>query len=289
MAELQNFRAADYEAVCAFFRALNREDRRHINWNWARFEWMFAHPEFEKASMEHFGLWWEDGRVVGAAIYDMYFGECFCGVLPGFENLYPAVLAYAWDNLRDASGLGVAVCDDSTEEIRMVQAQGFAAAEQEECIAMLPLNQERTYVLPADMKITCFDPAQEPERFQWLLWQGFNHGTDRQEFEREDPIVPQLRPHLNKELSVAVADSKGEYAAYCCVWYDERTDYAYVEPVCTIPQYRGMGLGKAVVYEALNRARRLGARMAYVISDQEFYSRLGFEQALHFTFWWRTE
>ena len=33
-----------YEAVCDFLIELKRADRSHINWNWARFEWMYEHP-----------------------------------------------------------------------------------------------------------------------------------------------------------------------------------------------------------------------------------------------------
>ena len=36
----------DYETVCDFLIELNACDTSHINWNWARFEWMYEHPEF---------------------------------------------------------------------------------------------------------------------------------------------------------------------------------------------------------------------------------------------------
>ena len=52
----------------------------------------------------------------------------------------------------------------------------------------------------------------------------------------------------------------------------------YVEPVVTIPNFRGHGLGKAVVYESINRCVELGAKKAIVISNQEFYHRIGFEK-----------
>ena len=80
-------------------------------------------------------------------------------------------------------------------------------------------------------------------------------------------------------------NENGEYTAYCCLWYDERTDYAYIEPVCTIPSYRGKGIAKALIYEALNRVKALGAKRAFVISDMEFYHKLGFEKILHYTFY----
>lgn len=38
--EFRKYREEDYEAVCDFLIELSRENRNHINWNWARFEWM---------------------------------------------------------------------------------------------------------------------------------------------------------------------------------------------------------------------------------------------------------
>ena len=63
------------------------------------------------------------------------------------------------------------------------------------------------------------------------------------------------------------------------------TDYAYVEPVCTVPKHRGKGIAKALIYEGLNRAARIGAKKAYVISDLPFYEKLGFRKAYHCTFY----
>ena len=50
---------------------------------------------------------------------------------------------------------------------------------------------------------------------------------------------------------------------------------AYIEPVATVPEHRGKGIGQAVVYEAVNRAKERGAKRAIVLSDQDFYKRLG--------------
>ena len=46
-------------------------------------------------------------------------------------------------------------------------------------------------------------------------------------------------------------------------------------------------ISKAVIYEALNRARSLGAKKAYVLSDMPFYEKLGFRKDKHFTFYWK--
>lgn len=279
------YQPADYEPLRRFLLELSRGSRQHINWNWARLEWMMEHPQFDRAAAGTIGTWWDGAKIVGAAIYDMYFGEAFCGVLPGYGTLYERVLDYAFRNLKDDSGLAMAICDANAAERAAAAAAGCRPIEQDETVLSIGLNRELKYVLPDGFRLEDFDPAQEAERFQWLLWQGFDHGTDRAEFAAAEAIVPQCRPHLRQELSLAAVDAQGHDAACCCVWYDSGTDYAYIEPVCTVPKYRGMGLGKAVVYEALNRAGRLGAKKAYVISDQPFYRKLGFEQAAHFTFY----
>ncbi len=283
--EFRQYQTEDYEAVCAFLIALNRSEKRHIHWNWARFEWMAEHPEFDKSTIRSIGLWRQRERIVGAAIYDMYFGEAFCAALPEYEALFPQILDYALRELRDDAGLGIALCGDCRSEIEAAEAAGFAPAEQAETVLRLGLDMLRPGALPEGYRILELDPAERPEDFQWLLWQGFDHGTDHAEFLRKDPIVPQRRPHLNKSLSLAAAAPDGALAAYCCVWYLPDTDYAYVEPVCTVPAHRGRGLAAALLTEALTRAKALGAREAYVLSDLPFYGKLGFEKARQFSFY----
>ena len=69
MAEFRHFKNEDYDAVCEFLIELNRNSTDHIHWNWARFEWMYEHPEFDKSSIGSICLWTDSDRIVGAAIY----------------------------------------------------------------------------------------------------------------------------------------------------------------------------------------------------------------------------
>ena len=286
----KNYTKNDYEAVCDFLIELNRKNRHHINWNWGRFEWMIKHPEFDESLMSSIGLWTAGDRVVGAAIYDMYFGEAFVGVLPEYIALYPEILEYAYRELKDENGLGIAICDDCTDEINAAKTAGFEAAEQTETVMRLDLDEELLADLPDGLQFAQLDLVKEPYAFQWLLWQGFDHGSDKAEFERDGnvfPEIPEFRKHFDSTLSIAAKAGDGEYVSYCCLWYSGKTDYAYVEPACTVPSYRGKGVAKAVIYEALNRARSLGAKRAYVLTDMPFYEKLGFRKDKRFTFFWK--
>ena len=281
----QHYRDEDYEAVCNYLIELNRKDRTHVNWNWARFEWMAEHPEFDKSASASIGLWRSEDKIVGAAIYDMYFGEAFCGTLPEYETLYPEILDYAYRELKDDSGLAVAINEGNSAEIRAAEEAGFGRIDQKETVMALSLDRNFSSALPDGLRLRETDQTADREALEWLFWQGFDHGEDREEFERSRDRVPHVRKHFNRSLCLSAADSSGELVSHCSLWFHPATDYAYVEPVCTVPAYRGKGIAPTLLSEAFNRAKALGAKTAYVISDLPFYEKLGFKTVQHYTFY----
>ena len=50
--KFKHYSNEDYEAVCKFLIELNRENQNHINWNWARFEWMMPNAPSPVESRE---------------------------------------------------------------------------------------------------------------------------------------------------------------------------------------------------------------------------------------------
>ena len=287
MMEFRNYKKNDYDALIDFLVQLSNEDMNHINWNWARFEWMIEHPDTDKLSLEKIGLWWEKGNIVGAAIYDMYLGEAFCGTLKTHMDILPEILDYAYRIFKDENGLGIAIRNEDLKAIEKAIDLGFEKVNQTENVMMLGLDNIIPSRIPADIVIREYNPAENPREFAWLLWQGFDHGNDQAEFESKDSQKQQLRKHLDKRLSLSAVDSSGNIVGYVCLWHSPETDYAYVEPVCTIPEFRNMGISKALLTEAFSRANKLGAKKAIVISDMDFYKKLGFVNLALFSFYWK--
>lgn len=287
MMEFRNYKKNDYDALIDFLVQLSNEDMNHINWNWARFEWMIEHPDTDKLSLEKIGLWWEKGNIVGAAIYDMYLGEAFCGTLKTHMDILPEILDYAYRIFKDENGLGIAIRNEDLKAIEKAIDLGFEKVNQTENVMMLGLDNIIPSRIPADIVIREYNPAENPREFAWLLWQGFDHGNDQAEFESKDSPKQQLRKHLDKRLSLSAVDSSGNIVGYVCLWHSPETDYAYVEPVCTIPEFRNMGISKALLTEAFSRANKLGAKKAIVISDMDFYKKLGFVNLALFSFYWK--
>ena len=157
--------------------------------------------------------------------------------------------------------------------------------EKEEAIMELSLDRDFSSNLPEGLRLREMDQIADRDALEWLFWQGFEHGDDREAFERSRDHVPHVRRHFNKALCLSAADPSGEPVSHCSLWFHQDTDYAYVEPVCTIPGYRGKGIAAALLSEAFSRAKALGAKKAYVISDLPFYEKLGFEKTQHYSFY----
>lgn len=278
-----------YQQVCDFLIEINNENENHLNWNWARFEWMYIHPLTKQELLKYMGLWFDDSHLIGATLIDMYFGEAFVGVLKDYQYLYPEILKYAFDNLKDEQGLGITINVNNKTEINEAIKQGFYLEEAKETLCEIPLDKQYEVLLPQGFQIEEYDAQENQQEIEWLMWQGFNHGNDKQEFIKQYKKTLQKRPHFNKSLCIVIKNEKGALVASASTWYDKRTNYAYVEPVCVIPQYRKIGLGKAAVYQSINNARNLGATRAIVTSDQDFYKRIGFKKKQLYSFYWKKE
>lgn len=287
--KFQNFNPSYYEKVRTFLVELSMDNGTHINWNWARWEWMFFHTEFDRNSLDKIGLWFSGEDLVGVAIYDYYFGEAFFAAKKGFEELEKDILDYIVANFSDENGLGIAVNDRNNRTMELLTSYGFSVNEQTENILELSLNEfDFSTNLNDNIAIRNIDIEKDLYKHHQLLWKGFDHEgeapLDEDTMSKQKEMLS--APHLNTELHIIAQNECSEYVSYCGLWYDKTTDYVYVEPVCTIPQYRNKRIAKYVLTEALKRAYDLGAKKAYVISDMEFYKRLGFKQHSHYTFYW---
>jgi len=95
----------------------------------------------------------------------------------------------------------------------------------------------------------------------------------------------QSGPHFRHDLSIVVKAPNGEYASYAGLWYEPENHTACVEPVATDPDYRRLGLGRAAVLEGIRRCAAEGAEIAFVGSEQPFYSAIGFHPIVRHLRW----
>ena len=272
----KHFEPSDYSLVIDFLVKLNKENPNHINWNWARFERMYFHPEFDKSLINSIGLWLDNGDIVAIATFDMYFGESACLCLEEYEYLYEEVVNYAKENMNENGEFALTIEDNNAYELETIKKLGYTKIEQDETLLCASLENIHISRLNNDFSFVELDQIKDNIELQWLFYQGFDHGDDKEEFNKQLDLNFIPRPHCNKYLSVGIRNAEGKLISFCGCWYLEGTDYAYIEPACTIPAYRNKGIGTEVLLEVLRRAKTLGAKKAYVISDNNFYKKCAF-------------
>ena len=95
----------------------------------------------------------------------------------------------------------------------------------------------------------------------------------------------QSGPNFRKDLTIVVEAPNGDFVSFCGMWFESRNKIAYVEPEATDPDFRRMGLGRAAVWEGIRRCGELGATVAFVGSDQDFYGAIGFTKRFDTNCW----
>lgn len=113
-------------------------------------------------------------------------------------------------------------------------------------------------------------------------------GYENTKYENISPLsYEQLRqmPDYRSDLDLYVLSEANVIAAFCTMWYDNINKIGILEPVGTIPEFRKMGLGRAVIGEATNRIAKEGAETVHVGSEQKFYLAIGFSPKYKSNVW----
>lgn len=103
--------------------------------------------------------------------------------------------------------------------------------------------------------------------------------------------ILQQAPSFRPELDLIALTGDQEVACFASTWFDEDASLAEFEPVGTVPEYRQMGLAKAVVTEACNRLMKMGCNKAAVMSWSEseganrLYQSAGFQARVRKNYW----
>jgi ribosomal protein S18 acetylase RimI-like enzyme len=277
----------DYKLVDDFLIEHYQPENRDGNWIEPAWEYMHGHPLLDAASLGKIGIWEDDANLVAIVHYEWHLGEAFFQFHPDYRYLRGKMLDYAEENLFGRSRkdgrkyLQAYVNDNDDEFLSLVRERGY----EKDVEGARPMAK---FVIPDP-----FPPISLPDGFRlislaeecdWakvhrVLWRGFDNegeppaGDEELESRRKMFDTPKAR----RDLKIAVQAPNGDFASFCGMFYEPTHHYAYVEPVATDPTYRRMGLGKAAVLEGIRRCGALGASVAYVGADLEFYRAIGFK------------
>lgn len=261
------------------------------NYSYGRWDWMMKHGFLKQSEISRVGIWEEEGEIVGAALYDTDLGNGHFCIKDGYGFLKEEMLLYAEKNLKNDEVFEAFIADSDLEFQRIAYGNGYFPTTNKECDAYFPIEERSLdYKLPEGFRIASMAEYYDIFKYGEVLFKGFNHEKENRKFSPTEKEIELGHdefkgPKVNKDLKIAALDSNGEFAAYCGMWYDQDSEYGIVEPLATIPKYRKMGLGRAVVYEGIKRCRDLGAKSVFVGSSQQFYYSIGFIPYGNGTYW----
>lgn len=183
---------------------------------------------------------------------------------------------------------------------KVLKERGYRIAYEYEDLVMDMDNVEINYELPEGFHFVEPDEV-DPVKLARCTWKGFDHedkgpfenwmepdsGTDWNPVKAYNGTISGIiapPPHATKEYDVVIANDNDEYVCYSGMWWVPQNRLAYMEPLCTIPEYRKLGLAAAALTRHYHRMKALGAK--YMTGgNNEFYQKLGYEEGWHWVMW----
>ena len=230
-------------------------------------------------------IWEEDGEIVAFCFYENPRTDIYFSLKPGYEELAPEMIAYADEHMPKKEKIQLVLFAGQDALMKAAAQVGYhqvhEAVEMDfdfEDVLDYPLPEGFHFVKPEEVV---------PTKIGKCCWKGFDHeeseGVWDNQYEQTNYQI-RVAPHATTELAVVIADKDDEYVCYAGMWWTPENKLAYMEPLCTIPEYRGKGLASAALSEMYRKTKKLGATHM-TGGMNEFYKKIGFQPAVKWTFW----
>ncbi|MBR5345928.1 MAG: GNAT family N-acetyltransferase [Clostridia bacterium] len=248
-------------------------------------------------------LWFDGPKVVGFVFYESPVTDIYFRIRPGYEFLAEEMVDYAMDHMPDFESKQQFVLFNGQEYLmEIAEKRGFTLQFDYEN-RVFDFANELNHGLPAGFHFVDAADA-DPVKLAKCCWYGFNHHLDKGEFvnwtaEDESPAWTPAKayqgildsfqnppPHSTYGYNIIIADQNDEYVCFSGMWWVRENHLAYMEPLCTVPQYRKMGLASAALTEHYRRLKPLGATHMTGGGDP-FYEKIGYGKGSHWYFYAR--
>lgn len=133
---------------------------------------------------------------------------------------------------------------------------------------------------PVKLAICCWKGFDHEDKGPFENWEAEDSGTSWNPQKAYQGIISDVMappPHSTYGHNIIVANEKEEYVCFSGMWWVEKNKLAYMEPLCTIPEYRHKGLAAAALSEHYRRMKELGAK-CMTGGGNEFYHRIGYNR-----------
>lgn len=203
-------------------------------------------------------------ELIGMALRDQ--DEVFVQTDTAHAGHRADLLAWAEASARDSAEpeLFVSVAQDDEDLHQLVSRRGYEPTERygyelvSELVAEPPPPE-----IPRGFEMISLTPALADAHVA-LHRAAWTRPNAPSTYDRAQHDTVAAMPDFRYDLVPIVRAADGTLAAYCMSWWDERSASVEIEPLGTHPDYRRMGLARAIVREVARRAWDLRARYVLV-------------------------
>ena len=237
------------------------------------------------AYTHRYRIWSDKGRIVAFCFSENPVTDAYFSLRPGYEFLAEEMIEYASKHLPNMNNeQRFVLFGNQTALINSAKKLGF-----EKCDSYFGLihefDKDLCYRLPKGFRFV-EQGSMSVEKSNECCWKGFDHeakeGTWNGDAEHDYHLLQ--APHATPEYEVAIENENGEYVCFAGMWWTPQNNLAYMEPLCTVPKYRKIGLAAAALSEMYRIMKPLGASHMTGGSNL-FYERIGFKPMIEFTYW----
>ena len=280
----------DYHKIMDFLREIYLQTGTQCCWlpqRWEYAEHFCRYLNMERGEddwQNHIGVWEEGGRITGICNGEEG-NNAYLQVRPGYEDLTADMLDFAEENIASYNVQRKRVLVVWSTESRpylseILTTRGYTRGEDGSYHNYLELDKDYSPVLPEGYSFTDAWEVEDTLARYRVVNRAFNPEAEIPRVVSGSFLKMEQAPLFRPDLEIMVKRDDGTLASFCVVWYDEQTGTGMFEPVGTHPDYRRLGLGKAMLIEGLRRLKDVGAGYAYVESfgddRKAFYNSAGF-------------
>lgn len=234
-------------------------------------------------------IWEDHDKIAAFCFYENPVTDIYFSLRPGYEELAEEMIAYADANMSfKGKSIRLILFEGQDALIKAAGQLGYTRT-WERTDMQFDFDDTLDYSLPEGFHFVKPE-AFDPDKIGKCCWKGFDHeqaeGPWNHQAEQNNHLI-KTAPHATTDLAVVIADAEDEYACYAGMWWTPENRLAYMEPLCTIPEYRHKGLAAAALSRLYRDMKALGATHM-TGGDNEFYKRIGYKPAVKWTCWQRS-
>jgi GNAT superfamily N-acetyltransferase len=224
-------------------------------------------------------------QIVGFCFTEDPATDVYFSLRPGYESIADEMILWADTQMPgDPSSRRFVLFAGQTALIDAAERAGYVQTHSTTHRQYF-FDQPLDYPLPSGFRFTA--PGNvNVEKACECCYKGFGHEEEDGPWDGYSEHGYHLgsAPHATPEHAIAIENESGDYVCYADMWWTPENRLAYMEPLCTVPEYRGRGLASALLSELARRMHALGAAQMTGGSNP-FYEKIGFKPADEWTFW----